>query len=420
MPTLTIKLPRPHPGQRRVLDEARRFNVVDCGRRFGKTLLGEDRLIAAALDGQPVAWFAPTYKMMTEVWRDLRNALAPVTARVIAQEHRLELVTGGVIDMWSLDTPGTARGRKYKRVVIDESAMVRELEDAWQQVIRPTLTDLAGDAWFLSTPKGFNFFWTLYERGQDPRFPDYASWQMPTSANPYINPTELEAARGELPDAAFRQEYLADFTADETIIFRREWWQGQNRWNVTEEPTTHSCVGRYLSWDTASKDKETNAYTACTVGELTAGYRLRIREIWRGRMQFPQLPGTIEEMARRYNADGKLRGVIIEDRSTGTSAYQTLRQSAPDWLASLLIAFNPGPAGGKAERANQSAVWCRNGCVDLPHPSPAVPWLKDVEDELFGFPLVPFKDQVDSFSQLILYLEHYLSQGWRARGAVAA
>lgn len=220
MPTIDLVLPRPHEGQLRIRREARRFNAVACGRRFGKTVLGQDRLVEPALTGLPVGWFSPTYKMLAEVWRELRRTLAPVTSSVNAQLHRLELITGGVVDMWSLDNPDAARGRKYARVVIDEAAMVPALGDAWQAVIRPTLTDYEGDAWLLSTPRGRNFFWWCFQWGQDPARTDWASWQMPTLANPYIRASEVEAARRELPERTFQQEYLAAFLEDAGGVFR--------------------------------------------------------------------------------------------------------------------------------------------------------------------------------------------------------
>jgi phage FluMu gp28-like protein len=197
------------------------FSPVAEGRRFGKTILGENSLAEMALTGVPVAYFAPTYKMLTDVWAEMRRMLQPVTASKSEQLHRIELITGGVIDMWSLDTADVARGRKYKRVVIDEAAMVRGLAEAWQAVIRPTLTDYEGDAWFLSTPKGRNFFWELWLRGQDPGQPEYKSWQMPTSANPYIKASEIAAAQRELPERVFSQEYLAEFLEDGGGVFRR-------------------------------------------------------------------------------------------------------------------------------------------------------------------------------------------------------
>src|SRR5207244_4020624 len=98
------------------------------------------------------------------------------------------------------------RGRKYGRVVVDEAGVVRDLETAWQQAIRPTLTDLRGDAWFLGTPKGRRYFWALYQRGQAGDA-EWASWRIPSGFNPYLNPEEIEAARLDMPDAAYRQEF---------------------------------------------------------------------------------------------------------------------------------------------------------------------------------------------------------------------
>jgi hypothetical protein len=221
MPTIKLTLPRPHPAQMQVKREARRFNVLDCGRRFGKTTLGIDVLVPPALAGYPVAFFSPTYKMLADVWRDMSFALQPVTQRISVQEHRIELVTGGVLDMWSLDDANAGRGRKYKRVVIDEAAMVAKLEEAWNAAIRPTLTDYQGDAWFLSTPKGYNFFRTIFAWGQDAAYPEWRSWQMPTSANPFISATEIEAARQGSPERYFAQEYEAIFLQDGGGVFRR-------------------------------------------------------------------------------------------------------------------------------------------------------------------------------------------------------
>jgi hypothetical protein len=180
-----------------------------------------DRLIHPALQGNPVAWFSPTHKLMADTWRELRATLAPVTRDKSEQEKRLELINGGVVDLWSLDSVDSGRGRKYKLAVVDEAAMVPKLEEAWQQSIRPTLTDLQGAAWFLSTPKGMSYFKVLFDRGQDPERTDWASWQMPTSDNPFIDAQEIEAARRDLTEAAFQQEYQAQFVNWEGSVFRR-------------------------------------------------------------------------------------------------------------------------------------------------------------------------------------------------------
>jgi len=227
-PTLDLRLPVLHPAQVRVREESRRFNVYDCGRRFGKTTLGLDLLIddprgKGALHGYPVAWFAPNSKLFDEAWWEAVKLLRPITTRVDSQKNRIELITGGVLDYWTLhntDDPG--RGRKYGRVFIDEAAIVpsERLRKQFQEAIRPTLTDFGGAADFASTPKGAGFFQELFERGQDPNEPDWMSWQLPTTANPHIDPAEVEAARLELPSAVFRQEYLAEFVTDFGAVFK--------------------------------------------------------------------------------------------------------------------------------------------------------------------------------------------------------
>lgn len=212
---ITVRLRRPHPAQQQILSEARRFNVLAIGRRGGKSALGQLCLAKTALDGKPGAYLAPTYKLLAEFWRELVQVLAPVTRRKLEDEHRLELITGGVIECWSTDTGDPGRGRKYARVVVDEAAMMGGLQDIWNLAVRPTLVDLEGDAWFLSTPKGLNDFYLLWLLGQDELQAEWASWQMPTDVNPYIPRQEIAEARREMPQRAAAQELDAQFLETE-------------------------------------------------------------------------------------------------------------------------------------------------------------------------------------------------------------
>ena len=202
-----VRLSRRHPGQQRVHDHPARFKVVMCGRRFGKTALGIREVCDDALAGHPVGWFAPTYKYVLEVWRELLQRLGPVVSRSNDQERRIELVTGGVIEMWTLDGPDPGLGRKYKRVVIDEAGIVPDLLLIWQQAIRPTLVDLSGHALFLETPRGRRHgFVTLFNRGMTDD-PDWQSFRASTLDNPYVPPEEVAMARKELPPEVFAQEF---------------------------------------------------------------------------------------------------------------------------------------------------------------------------------------------------------------------
>jgi hypothetical protein len=217
---VTVEIPEEHQYQAEILKDRKRFNVVACGRRFGKTQLALIRSVDPLSKHLPIAYFAPTYKMLQEFWREAELMYKPIITHISKQDHRFEIVGGGSFQMWSLDSADTVRGRKYALALIDEAAMVPNLEDAWNAVIRPTLTDYEGEADFYSTPKGLNYFYTLFGRGEDPIYGDWASFRYPTTSNPFIKDSEVEAARLELPEMVFKQEYLAEFIQGEGAVFR--------------------------------------------------------------------------------------------------------------------------------------------------------------------------------------------------------
>ena len=222
MATVQISLPNPHDAQRRVLAEAKRFNVLACGRRWGKSTIGIDRIVKPALEGYPTAWFSPTYKLLLESWREIQEVLAPVVVGRSNSEFRIELRGGGSVVMFSLDgeVAESVRGRAFKCIVIDEAALVRNLRELWETAIRATLADHRGDAWFLSTPRGMNDFKLFFDRGADPEREDWASWQMPNGENLFIDVAEVEAAREDMTEGAFNQEFLAQFVNWEGAVFR--------------------------------------------------------------------------------------------------------------------------------------------------------------------------------------------------------
>jgi len=85
-----------HDGQDLIFRNRRRFNTVACGRRFGKTVMAEALLIESAIMGKPAAYFAPTYKMLSDVWKALKTTLNPIITGVSEQEKRLTIETGGI------------------------------------------------------------------------------------------------------------------------------------------------------------------------------------------------------------------------------------------------------------------------------------------------------------------------------------
>lgn len=201
-------------------------------------------------------------------------------------------------------------------------------------------------------------------------------------------------------------------------IFHRAWWDDERaRFEIGDRRAINQVVARWQFWDTALKDAEHNDYSACMTLELWPDYRLAVREVVNERLQSAFLPDRMKEHATRANVDGKLRAVVVEDTGAGTTAIQTLRATAPQWLANMITEFNP--AGTKEYRARQAAIWCARQCVLLPWPSAAAPWLYEFADplagQLFQFPQAAHDDMVDALSMGVIYLEPLLTEGWRAR-----
>ena len=216
---LELVLKKPHPNQQHILDNAKRFNHLRCGRRFGKTSLIEELSLPSVYGKRIGIWF-PTYKDLAEVWKDLKFTYRHVITRKNETLHQITAIGGGIIDFWSMDDPESGQGRKYHRAIIDESAKADKLYYAWEHTIRPTLTDYEGDAFILSRPKGKNNgFYELEKKHR--QFENWAFFHYTTLDNPYIPPHEVEEARSQVDDLTFRQEYLAEYVdaADRPFLY---------------------------------------------------------------------------------------------------------------------------------------------------------------------------------------------------------
>jgi phage terminase large subunit-like protein len=200
--------------------------------------------------------------------------------------------------------------------------------------------------------------------------------------------------------------YQGNPTSPQGRIFKREWFSA--RFSDAGKP-----IARAISLDTSLSDTETSAMSAAIVGELMADYSLRIIYCWAEHVQFPQLVEQTNTLAYRFNQDKLLRWIIIEKKVSGFSLIQVLKQSTEAWIKDTVKSYTPKIS--KEQRYNQAAVWCNNTMVQLPIVSNDRPWLFDFEDDLFSAPDIPFKDRIDAFAQMVLYLSHFLSEGYKAR-----
>jgi hypothetical protein len=213
----------PHRGQQ-IIHDARnkRFRVICTGRRFGKTLcLAGELLDRGALAPGDYGWIAPTYNVAERGIEALRD-IAGGFVRFIGRTPTRAEFDGprGTTRIWflSADNPENIRGYGFRGVVVDEAAVIPP--DVWNYVLRPTIAQTLGWAVFISTPKGRNWFYDLFTRGQDPHESDYESFQFSSADSPYFPSQEWEDAKRTLPSDVFRQEYEAQFLEDSAGVFR--------------------------------------------------------------------------------------------------------------------------------------------------------------------------------------------------------
>ena len=199
----------------------KRFRVMACGRRFGKTLAAtnEESKNAMEVPHSLNWWVAPTYRQAEIAFQLMADALQPVLkTKPNHSRLRMELINDSIVECRSAERYENMRGDGPNFVVIDEASKVPRA--AWYEVIRPALTDTKGGAIIISTPWGRDWFWECYMLGQSADHPDWWSHSFPTLANPFIDPKEVEEMELTLSRRVFEQEFLAVFHEDAATVFR--------------------------------------------------------------------------------------------------------------------------------------------------------------------------------------------------------
>lgn len=305
-----IKLPPFHPRQREIALDDARFKVAACGRRFGKTRLGAALCIMTAGQRGRAWWVAPTYKVSEVGWRLIHRMAQQVPGVIIQKSDRMVILpNGGEIQVRSADNPDSLRGEGLDFVVLDECAFIHE--DAWQEALRPALSDRKGRGLFISTPKGRNWFWRLWQKCLDDHDHEWRGWQLPTADNPFIDAAEIEAARLGLPERIFAQEYLAQFLDDAGGVFRRVMEA------ATATPQDGMIGGREyvfgVDWG------RSNDFTAIAVLDVTTSELVALDRF--NQIDYTTQVGRLTALAERFRPTA----IVAEANSIGTPLIEQLR-----------------------------------------------------------------------------------------------
>jgi len=206
--------------QQIVSDDTNRFKVVVAGRRWGKSWLSMHEMAKyARFPNSKIFYVAPTYKMCKQIlWDDLKEKFIRCrwAKKINESDLTITLVNNSQIYLRSGDNPDNLRGVSMDYLVMDEAAMIDH--KMWTEVCRPALSDRQGHGLFIGTPKGAaNWAKDLYDRGFVGD--DWASWQFTTLDGGNVTAEEIEAAKDDLDERTFRQEYMASFETYSNVIY---------------------------------------------------------------------------------------------------------------------------------------------------------------------------------------------------------
>lgn len=359
-----------HAGQQMVMRGRKRYNVLSCGRRWGKSRMAFALALETAAKGGNSAYACPAAEDYSKRWEEAEEFFAPVAKQFHIADGVIEFKNGKRMEWFGLHRDTGIRGNRYHRFTIDEAAHAPKLEQAWTKAIRATLSDFKGDAFFLSTPNGMNYFKDLFDRSEVNT--SYASFQLPTSSNPFIDPKEIEDARKELPSIVFAQEYLAQFISAEGSRVKREWL----RYSDTPQIVRYS-----MGVDLAVSLKTEADYTAIVVVGEDAKGDIHIVDVCRGKWMFNDILAMIRQYADKWRPDA----IAIEK-------VQAQAYVAQELIRTTMLPINPiTPVGDKVSRFMPVEGKLEHGHIYLSRGLPLF-----FEDELLSFPNTDHDDCVDA------------------------
>ena len=212
-----IEVPyKPREYQKEVHNTRKRFSVLVCHRRFGKSVLSINELIKTAADKPRslCAFIAPTYRQGKAIaWEYLKFYTKPLMQFGGSRnetELRIDLFNGSRIQIFGADNPDSIRGMGFDAVVLDEYAIMAPR--VWTEIVRPAVADKLGWVLFIGTPMGHNQFWEVFDYAQRGHKDWYGKLYRASDTN-VIPEEELEQARAIMTPEQFEQEFECSFTA---------------------------------------------------------------------------------------------------------------------------------------------------------------------------------------------------------------
>jgi predicted phage terminase large subunit-like protein len=192
---------------------------------------------------------------------------------------------------------------------------------------------------------------------------------------------QLLRRRREVGEEHFATAYQGEPTAGADAVFKETWLRYYDG-----TPRTTQC---WQAWDTAQAGGASHDYSCCVTGGRGLEGKLYVLDVWRGKVDAPELKAQIVALAARWKA----RRVLIEEASAGRTVMDILRAERGLPLVGVKT------MASKLARARGATIHLSEARVLLPAEAP---WLDDFREELLAFPQVAHDDQVDAFVHLVV------------------
>ena len=302
-----IKLYKPHPKQREIheaLETDIKYCIVSIGRQFGKTLFAENQAVKWGLENKnwKIGWISPTYKQAKKVFKEIAKALADCIYVIGVNRGDLviEFNNGSIIQFYSAEAYDSIRGETFDALICDEFAFFKP--EAWNEVLKATVLVRGKKVLILSTPKGKNQFYNLFNLAEHNS--NYISFRGSSYDNPFIDPEEIREAERNLPDHVFKQEYLAEFLDNGSSVFR----------NIKEcVKTSVNTSSLYAGIDLGRSDD----YTVLTIVDSN---NIEVySERWR-HMEWSSIINNIVEQLNHYRPN-----TLIESNGAQDAIFEQIR-----------------------------------------------------------------------------------------------
>lgn len=322
--------------------------MLNTGRRWGKTIGGANDTLQHVLDsedGSVTFIVAPTYWHTQKCWKEISKYLPGETIQRINRTRNLiVLYYNKEIYFKSAEDPYSLRSEGLSFLWVDECAEVKE--EAWILALRPALMDKHGKAIFTTTPKGHNWFYQLWSRGQDPEHPDYESWLFPSISNPYLDPKEIEAFAKDMPEFAYRQEILGEFMEDVGSVFR-----GVDQCVTSSLSSSESEESYVLGVDLAKHQD----FTVIAVIRQSDNHLVHLDRF--GELDWNLQKKRIVAKAQQYNT----ARILLDSTGVGDPIYDDLRRS------NLTVTGYKFTNASKADLVENLSIMIEQGKISFPN-----------------------------------------------------